>query len=63
MDIATTSMQLASANVLRNFNIGMMRQSIDRVEELGEQLTQMMDNMSIDMALNIPHDGAINIVI
>jgi len=63
MDIATTSMQLASANVLRNFNIGMMRQSIDRVEELGEQLTQMMDSMSIDMALNIPHDGAINIVV
>jgi len=63
MDIAVTSMQLASANLLRNFNVGMMRQSMDNVEQLGEQLTQMMDSMTLDVSTKIPHDGTINIVV
>ena len=48
MDIERTSMNLASAQTLRSFEIGMMRQSLDDVEMMGNQIAQMIQ--SIPMA-------------
>ena len=42
MDIERTSMNLSSARVLRSFEIGMMRQSMDDVELMGAQIAEMI---------------------
>lgn len=46
MDIAEASMNLASADTLRSFGFGMMRKSMDQMEQLGAQMAQMMQQMS-----------------
>ena len=47
MDIARASMNMASAQTLRGFGLGMMRKSMDQVEQVGEQFAQMMREMSL----------------
>ena len=46
MDIAEASMNLASSETIRSFGFGMMRKSMDQMEQMGEQLAQMMREMS-----------------
>ena len=46
MDIAEASMNLASAETIRSFGFGMMRKSMDQMEQVGEQISQMMQEMS-----------------
>ena len=45
MDIAETSMSLAASETVRSFGIGMLRKSMDQMEQMGEQMAQMMDEM------------------
>ena len=42
MDIERISMDLASSNTLRSFNIGMIRRSMDNIEQVGEQVAEMI---------------------
>ena len=46
MDIAEASMNLASAETARSFGFGMMRKSMDQMEQLGDQMAQMMREMT-----------------
>ena len=45
MDIERISMNLASANTLRSFNIGMIRRSMDNVEQVGKQVAEMIQQI------------------
>ena len=46
MDIAKVSMTLAADQTNRNFGIGMLRKSMDQMEQMGNQVTQMMQEMA-----------------
>ena len=46
MDIAQASMNLASSETIRGFGFGMMRKSMDQMEQVGELFAQMMQEMA-----------------
>ena len=60
MDIPAASMQLASANTLRSFGIGMIRQSMDQLEIVGEQMAQMIQQTQV--AVSTTEGTRINIL-
>ena len=45
MDIERISMDMASANAIRSFGMGMMRRSMDQVEQIGVQIVEMIQDM------------------
>ena len=63
MDIERTSMALASANTLRSFGIGMMRQSMDQVEEMGAMMAEMIQNMPTPSVAPQSSESTINVLI
>jgi len=47
MDIARVSMNLASQNTMRNFSIYMIRNQIDHMEQVGEEIAKMINSMDV----------------
>ena len=62
MDIERISMNMAKAETIRGFTIGMMRESINQVEQMGQQLAQMMDSIPTPAPVVAPDVGSINIL-
>ena len=56
MDIAEASMNLASSETIRSFGFGMMRKSMDQMEQMGAQITQMMREMAQATGIGINVD-------
>ena len=46
MDIAEVSMNMAASETMRSFGFGVMRKSMDQMEQMGSQIAQMMLEMS-----------------
>ena len=51
MDIAQLSMNMSSARVAQEFNIAMLKKSMDQMEQAGEQIAEMAGDLMIDNAL------------
>jgi len=60
VDIERISMTMAQDNVIRGFTIGMMRESINQVEQVGQALEMLMQ--SIPTPAPMPDGSTINIL-
>ncbi len=52
MDIANVSMALANRQVNSNYGVAMLSKSIDNFENMGDQITKMMDAASLERSVN-----------
>ncbi len=57
MDITSLSMTLAQNSLMTNVGTAMLSKSMDAVEIAGAQLTNMIDAVSMEHAVN-PHIGS-----
>jgi len=53
MDIAKLSIDIASSQVARDFNIGLLRMNLDQVSQVGEQIVDLINTISIDQPSTI----------
>ena len=53
MDIAEVSTSMAASETMRSFGLGMMRKSLDQVEQMGEIMAQMMREMDPGVGANV----------
>jgi len=63
LGVPQMSMNLAEGNTMRSFGIGMMRQSMDQLEQVGEQLSQMIQTMTPPAAQASLESHTVNIVV
>jgi|GEM_PF-6330254 len=63
MDIERISMNLSKTNVLRDFNIGMIRRELDNTEIVGAQIAQMIDNIPTAPPPRVTNESRVNILV
>ena len=56
MNIAELSMNMAASETLRSFGIGMIRKSMDQMEQTGEQIAQMMQEIAVATGVGVNVD-------